>query len=126
MKLLNLKNPNYHPSQTLNYYEEAKKILQDKLGFRPTYLYFSDDKQWVRDNFTLEDSDKIVEFDHDYEEFITMKKCDHFVIANSSFSWWAAWLSDSENKIVVAPKIWFGPQANSNWKDIYCENWIVL
>lgn len=121
-----LKNLDYHPVQTKEYYEDAKQIIQDKLGFRPTYLYFSDDKQWVKDNFIFENKDRIIELEHDYEEFIAMQSCDHFIIANSSFSWWASWLSNYENKIVIAPKIWFGPRANSDWKDIYCEDWIVI
>jgi hypothetical protein len=122
-----LNHPNYHPTQNKEYYEKGKKIIEDKLESRPTYYYFSDDKEWVKSTFELNDKDKIVDFKEDYMEFALMQQCNHFIIANSTFSWWAAWLSQiDKNKIVIAPSKWFGPEANKNWQDIYCENWIVI
>jgi hypothetical protein len=52
--------------------------------------------------------------------------CHNFVISNSSFSWWAAYLSKAVNKIVIAPETWFGPEYKNSWKDMYCKGWIVL
>lgn len=121
-----LKLSKTHYIQSIDYYNTAKKVMEEKLGFRPLYLYFSDDKEWVRDNFILEATDTIIDdLDKDYEEFAVMQKCNHFIIANSSFSWWAAWLSNLDG-IIIAPLQWFGSKGPSNWSDIYPENWITL
>jgi hypothetical protein len=121
----------HHPVQTKEYFDHGKKYIEEKLGFRPTYLYFSDDKQWVKENFELSENDKIVEFDHDYEEFALLRSCDHFIISNSTFGWWGAWLSENKNdtsflKIVVVPQKWFGPKNNKTEEHIFCPEWIKL
>lgn len=122
------KSPDVHHILNLEYYQNAKQTMEVKLGFRPTYVYFSDDIPWVTKNFDLIDSDIIIQCDKDYEEFAVMQQCDHFIIANSSFSWWTAWLSQKslQNKIVIAPIKWFASKGPQNWYDIYPDNWIVL
>jgi hypothetical protein len=118
-----------HPVQTKEYFEKGKKYIEEKLGFRPIYLYFSDDKIWTRENFELLDKDKIVDFTHDYEEFAMLRSCDHFVISNSTFSWWGSWLSSNvprNEKIVVVPEKWFGPKNNKTEKYIFCEDWVKI
>jgi hypothetical protein len=56
-----------------------------------------------------------------------MSLCSHAIIANSSMSWWGAWLIANPNKKVIAPHMWFGPAyANKDIKDLYCSDWIVL
>lgn len=122
---LNLQN--IHPVQTIEYYEKAKKILEEKLGFKPIYLYFSDDKIWVREKFSLEAKDQIIECENDYEEFALLQKCDHYIIANSSFSWWGSMLSSKNpNKIIIAPEKWFGPDGPQDYYDIYTEYMIKI
>ena len=136
---LNLQN--FHPVQTLEYYENGKKILEKKLGFKPTYLYFSDDKSWVKENFIFGSEaskdlqspehnfskDCIIECENDYEEFALLQKCDHYIIANSSFSWWGSWLSSkNSDKIIIAPEKWFGPDGPQDYYDIYTEYMIKI
>ena len=123
-----LKLSKTHHIQGISYYKNSKHIIEHKLGYRPVYIYFSDDKQWVRENLSLEYDDIIVEdVKNDYEEFAIMQQCNHFIIANSSFSWWAAWLgSKKEVSCIIAPLQWFGPLGPKNWMDIYPQNWITL
>lgn len=55
-----------------------------------------------------------------------MSMCKHNIIANSTFSWWGAWLNNNENKIVIAPSIWFGVAKQLNTKDIIPNGWIKI
>ena len=56
-----------------------------------------------------------------------MSLCDHAIIANSSMSWWGAWLQTNPNKKVIAPRMWFGPSYSfHDTKDLYCEGWTVI
>ncbi len=120
-----LKNQDYHIIQPLEYYKNSMKIIEQKLGLRPTYVYFSDDKNWVRNNFTLSTDDIVMNCDTDYEEFAVMEQCHHFIIANSSFSWWASYLSDNKDKIIIAPEKWFGTKGPKDYEDIYHKSHIV-
>jgi len=55
-----------------------------------------------------------------------MSSCSHNIIANSSFSWWAAYLNINDDSKIVAPSVWFGPHGPQNWADIYCDNWKII
>ncbi len=122
-----LNHQDFHYIQGIQYYHSARARIEKELGFRPKYLYFSDDKDWVSKNFELEDGDSISELSTDYEEFAMMSKCSHFIIANSSFSWWAAYLSKtSTEKIVIAPSKWFASKGPQDYADIYCKDWIQI
>lgn len=113
--------PDHHPVMDLNYFMKAmKKFPKDSI-----FLVFSDDTQWCKDNFPgIGEKFFIIEGQTDIEDFTMMTMCDHNCIANSSFSWWGAWLNDNENKIVVAPNKWFGTAyAGWNTDDLYCDGW---
>ena len=94
-------------------------------------LVFSDDIKWCKENF-IGDKFLFIEEDRDYIELFLMSQCNHNIIANSSFSWWGAWLNKNENKIVVAPSKWFGEnseyikQEGINDKDILPKSWIKI
>lgn len=92
------------------YYKKAIKTIIKNIE-SPIFYFFTNDAKWVKENFNTFDIDKtIVETntgDQSYKDLVLMSNCKHNIIANSSFSWWGAWLNLNENKIVIAPKRWF-------------------
>ncbi|KIO54198.1 alpha-1,2-fucosyltransferase [Flavobacterium hibernum] len=117
-----------HGSCSFKYYEEAISIINSKIE-NPTLVFFSDDSVWVKDNFGALIFDKIF-VDHNKEldswmDMFLMSICSHNIIANSSFSWWGAWLNENPEKIVIAPKKWFQSK-EIDIKSIIPEEWIVL
>jgi len=117
-----LRTQDHHPVCSLDYYMDALSKFRDK---EYKFIVFSDDVDWCRNNFN--EDFIFTEGNTDYEDMWLMSLCDHNIIANSSFSWWGAWLNDNPNKRVIAPKKWFGP-SYSNWKldDLFCNDWEVL
>jgi len=117
-----LKWPNHHPVLDVSFFERASKEFPEDSIF----LVFSDDPEWCKQNFP-KGNYVFIEGQEDYEDLCLMTLCDHNCIANSTFSWWGAWLNPNPNKIVVAPKAWFGP-AYSHFptKDLYCEGWKIV
>jgi hypothetical protein len=121
-----------HPVQPLEYYEKALAEFDDE---QPVVV-FSDSPEWVEeqeffsgDRFLVsKPTDKYSDGSYTpYSDLCLMSLCSHAIIANSSMSWWGAWLISNPNKKVIAPKMWFGPAyADKNTKDLYCPDWIVL
>jgi hypothetical protein len=112
----------YHSIQTMKYYNEAmKKIPCEK------YIIFSDDIKWCRKNF-IGNQFIINETGSSVIDFKLMSACNHFIIANSSFSWWAAWLSKHSNKVIIAPNNWFGPKLKklNPIDDLIPTDWILI
>ena len=85
----------------------------------------SDDINWCKENLKG-DNIIFIEDEPDYVDLWLMSLCEHNIITNSSFSWWGSWLNKYQDKIVIAPKVWFGANKNLNPKDIYCEEWILI
>ena len=114
-------NPN-HTCLSMDYYEKALEFFPNK-----TILIFSDDPQWCQRQELFAD-DRFLGSDNDdaYIDMCLMTMCKGHIIANSSFSWWGAWLADSDK--VIAPKGWFEGSNNSHLdtNNIYCSDWIVL
>lgn len=113
----------YHANQQTDYYEQAIKII----GENEHFLVFSDDISWCKDNLNFLENKTFIQENADYEDLYLMSLCSNHIIANSSFSWWGAWLNVDENKKVIAPKNWFG-KSNSHLdtSDLYCEKWYVI
>ena len=109
----------YHPIQKMDYYEQAMSLFPSGTKF----LVFSDDIDKAKMLFG--NNADYSENKHYMEDFALMKSCSNFITANSTFSWWAAWLAEGENKITM-PRKWFGPVANLSSEDLICENWIVI
>lgn len=91
-----------HPIQPIDYYEKALKHIKYE-----HVLVFSDDIEWCKQNLKFNNM-IFVENNDNIEDMWLMSLCNHNIIANSSFSWWGAWLNDNKNKTVVAPAKWFG------------------
>lgn len=121
-----LNSPAFHNGLPIEYYLKCiNKISEMEDVSRVHYLVFSDDIQRTRE-FFKECNLQMSFIDTDYQNTIwLMSKCKHHIIANSSFSWWGAWLSSSEG-MVFAPSIWFGVAGPQNWHDIYCERWVIV
>jgi hypothetical protein len=93
---------------TLDYYNKAIKYLIDNLN-NPKFFIFSDNPKWVKENIKISKPSYYVSnnsSDKGYNDLHLMSLCKHFIIANSSFSWWGAWLSKNKNKIVIKPNPW--------------------
>jgi hypothetical protein len=119
-------NPFYAQLTKNGYYERAIKHIQQKFK-KNLFLLFSDDKR-AADTYlrTIPDVEYIIlNTPSEIHDLCFMSRCDNNIIANSSFSWWGSYLGG--NKLnVIAPKEWFGPEANLNTKDLYRETMTIL
>ena len=125
---LNQKNKSIFSSCSQEYYEQAVGLIADRSQTTTRVYVFSDDPEWITDHFQLPFEMRVISHnpvDHAIEDLRLMTVCKHHVIANSSFSWWGAWLGQNPNKITVAPARWFADPKYSN-PDIYCKGWIRL
>jgi hypothetical protein len=111
--------PTYHPPCTVKYYEKALT------NFQGNVLVFSDDIEWCKKTF-IGDRFIFVNGNLDYQELFLMSMCENNIIANSSFSWWGAWLNTNPYKKVIAPSEWFGHSIPENTKDLYPESWQII
>ncbi len=111
----------YHPIQSMSYYQRAL----EEIGDYNNLLIFSDDINWCKDNLKF-DRMIFIEGNTNVKDLWTMSLCTNNIIANSSFSWWGAWLNRNLNKKVIAPNNWFGSQANLNTSDIIPSDWIKI
>lgn len=114
--------PNHHPVQTIEYYTKAIELLTEKTD---KFIVFSDDIEWCKENFNFINP-IYIENEKDYIEIYLMSMCNNNIIANSSFSLWAACINQNKDKIVIGPEKWFGPEITVNSVDTLNEEWIKL
>jgi len=117
-----LKYP-WHGCCSLEYYEKALSLIDNNIPV----IIFSDDSEWCLQQKLFE-SDRfyVSESNTNYFDLCLMSMCNYHIIANSSFSWWGAWLSNS--KCVYSPKLWFGPplKEQNDISDLIPDRWIQL
>lgn len=108
----------HHPRMDKKYYETAIQLMPYEKVF-----VFSDDIKEAK-NIIGSDAEYIETGDYAKDLYL-MEQCTHFIISNSTFPWWAVWLSNKNGK-VVAPFHWFGPAKGISPRDIYCYDWILI
>lgn len=118
---------NHHGVCSIDYYNKSIQLITEKIS-NPDFFVFSDDMNWVIDHIKI--NFPITYINHNqgknsYRDLQLMSCCKHNIIANSSFSWWGAWLNNYKDKIVIAPKKWFN-NPNMDTKDLIPENWIKI
>lgn len=114
-----LHSPNYHPTVTPEYLNKASELVPNT----EMYLIASDDIPWCKENLHFPNSVYLEGYES-HEQLWVLSLCHNFIISNSSFSWWAAYLCRTADKIVIAPETWFGPEHKANWDSMYCKGWI--
>jgi hypothetical protein len=113
-----------HGVCSLEYYHTAIEEIA-RLTPAPHFFVFSDDPQWTQANLKLEHPTTFVthnDASRNYEDLRLMATCKHYIIANSSFSWWGAWLGTHPEKVVIAPKQWAN-DSKLNTKNRLPESW---
>lgn len=116
-----------HGTCSLDYYSECVTLIGSKVA-DPHFFVFSDDPDWVTKNLRLKYPCRYVthnDASRNYEDLRLMSCCKHNIICNSSFSWWGAWLNRNPDKIVLAPRRWFG-ELNFDTRDLLPASWIKV
>jgi hypothetical protein len=109
-----------------DYYQAAIRHIATQV-VQPFFFIFSDDIRWVKSHLEMNFPCRYVDHNQgaqSYNDMHLMSLCRHHIIANSSFSWWGAWLGGHKNKIVVAPQRWF--VNNNNVRDLFPNGWVLL
>ncbi len=117
----------HHGVCGLEYFTSAVETIRTQVD-TPSYVVFSDDPEWARENLRFGPGMTFVERngeDRDHEHLWLMSRCAHQIIANSSFSWWAAWLNPHPEKKVVAPRRWFATTSIET-RDLCPPTWQLL
>jgi len=115
-----LKFSEIHKTCSIEYYEKAMSMFSGT-----TFILISDDINWVKQNFVGEN---IIysPFNDEIMDLTLMTMCDNNIIANSTFSWWGAYLNKNENKKIIAPKKWFSDMSTNDESDIIPNEWIKI
>ncbi len=117
----------FHGTCNVQYYRDAIRAIGERVK-NPRYFVFSDDLEWSRSHLDFVHPVTFVEYaglSREIEDIYLMRKCRHNIIANSTFSWWGAWLNEHPNRIAVTPKRWFrDPRIET--RDMIPPDWLTL
>lgn len=122
------KSLDYHGVLSLQYYKKALEVLNSKSGEEKTYYIFSDDPQFIKDNFGFLPQYEFVEGNRgkdSWKDMALMQACKHHIVANSSFSWWGAWLSDRRG-VTIAPSDWLNSHVSFDIHDFIPNEWEIV
>jgi len=124
--ILNESTNNLHGVCSLDYYKSALGVVEKSVK-DPYYFIFSDDISWAKDKLNFLKNCFFVEGKNrkDFEDMYLMSLCKNHIIANSSFSWWGAWLSKNKTKLIIAPNKWFNTVYWDS-SDVVPENWVKI
>jgi hypothetical protein len=124
-------NPKYQKSQAplgTDYYKRGIDQIRSRIA-RPTFYIFSDDIAYAKESDLCPDGaifiDCVEEWNA-YDALRLMSLCKNFIIANSTFSWWGAWLSENPEKIVIHPNPWFANMPENDTRDLCPEGWVAI
>jgi len=110
----------------MDYYGKAIEFIRQRIS-SPQFLLFSDDINWVKENIKIKGDVKYIKPKNESADLIRMSECDHFIIANSTYSWWGAWLSSNQDKIIIAPRHWYSNNIeNKLSNNMIPESWIRI
>ena len=113
----------FHGCLKNDYYDKAFSLIEKNLN-NPTYIFFSDDIDWCKKHFSKKNA-IFISGNEPIEDIYLMSVCGHNIIANSSFSWWGAWLNSNSDKIVIAPSKWFN-DTSINTTDLLPHDWLRI
>ncbi len=108
----------------LTYYKNAMDLFRKNLS-NPVFIFFSDDMEWCKTHFSVFDDVYFMTPNEDWEDLYLISKCAHQIIANSTFSWWGAWLNQGENKIVIRPEQPFR-DTSLLYENYYPLDWVSI
>lgn len=113
----------------MEYYHQAIQLIKEKID-KPFFYIFTDEPEWVEQNFKSDIRYKLVSenrAEHSYIDILLMSKCKSHIMANSTFSWWGAWLDANPDKLVIAPKKWYAYEdLNKYTHEITPESWMRI
>lgn len=117
-----------HGFCTLDYYKKAIDYISERVN-KPNFFVFSDDIPWCQKNIVISQPCSVISHKYAGEQYVNyfylMTLCKNFIISNSTYGWWAAWLNTNPDKIVIAPEKWFNNKS-INTKDLIPESWVII
>ena len=122
-------NNDIHGACSIEFYKKSIEYISNNVS-NPFIFIFSDDIKWARKNLKLDYPCEYISGNNGNKNYVDMQLmslCKHNIIANSSFSWWGAWLNLNPNKIVIAPKQWYSDKVrNAQTSDLISNTWIRI